>query len=107
MSVRPIPFSLLNDSLTLLVPTEDGYSEYELSSVRVVRRREISDRAAVNVRDISEITVYYDCVNSCPGDMEFSAGMLLEHDSIRYEIVRAEEFSAEGPHHVRITARKV
>lgn len=107
MNIRPIPLSLLNGSLTLLVPDGDGYSEYELTSVRVVRRSEITDRSAVNVRDISELTVYYDCVNSSPADMEFSAGMLLEQDGVRYEIVRAEEFAAQGPHHVRITARKV
>lgn len=107
MMLRPIPLSLLNDSVTLRVPYASGYESCEINNVRVVHRSEISDRAAVNVRDVSEITVYYDHEHSTPSDMEFAAGMLLVHGGLRYEIVRAEAFSAEGPHHIRITARKV
>ena len=107
MTVKPIPQELLRDAVTLLVPAASGYESCELSCVRVVRKSAVSDRSAVNVRDVSEITVYYDCVNSSPAGAELSAGMLLESDGVRYEIIRAEEFSALEPHHIRITARRV
>ncbi len=108
MNVRPIPFSLLNDVVTLHEPMGHGlYRTCEVEYVRVVTNSEITDRSAVNVRDVSEITVYYDCVNSTPRGISFRAGMPLEHNGSKYEIIRAETFSGERPHHIRITARKV
>lgn len=107
MSVKPIPVSLLSDSFLLFTPSESGYRNELVRNVRVVRKSEITDRSAVNVRDVSELTVYYDCVSSYPRYMEFAAGMLIQYEDISYEVIRVEEFSAEKLHHIRITARKV
>ncbi len=108
MTIQPIPFSLLNDVVTLHEPTDyGGYRTREIEYVRVVTNSEITDRSAVNVRDVSEITVYYDYANSSPRGVSFQAGMLLEYNGVSYEIIRAETFSGERPHHMRITARKV
>lgn len=107
MTVKPIPSQLLGDTVTLFEPEDDGWSEREISSVRVVRSSEVTDHAALNARDVSQLTVYYDCVNSYPADVRFSAGMLMEHDGTRYELIRTEEFTASSLHHIRITARKI
>ncbi len=108
MTIQPIPFSLLNDVVTLHEPTKDGgYRTRKIEYVRVVPNSEITDRSAVNVRDVSEITVYYDCANSSPRGVRFQAGMLLQYNGSSYEIIRAETFAGERPHHIRITARKV
>lgn len=105
--IRPIPSALLNDCIVLMVPSEDGYVSHEISSVRVIRSSKVSDYSAVRVRDGSEITVYYDCVASRPTGIEFAAGMLIVYDSVRYELILAEEFKAAAPHHIRLTAKKV
>ena len=107
MTVKPIPAALLGDSITLFVPESWGWTAQEISNVRVVRSSEVTDHAALNAMDVSELTVYYDCANSYPADVRFSAGMLLEHDGTRYELIRTEEFAAETLHHIRITARKI
>ena len=105
--IMPIPNELLCDSVTLLKPDGSGYSSVVIDSVRVVRRSKVSEYSSTIVRDNSEITVYYDCINSSPTDMEFSAGMLVEYECERYEILVAEMFRAYSPHHIRITAKRV
>ncbi len=108
MTIQPIPFSLLNDVISLQEPIDYGsYMICEIEYVRVVPNSEITDRSAVNVRDVSEITVYYDCANSSPRGVRFQAGMRLQYNGSSYEIIRAETFAGERPHHIRITARKV
>ncbi len=104
---RPIPMELLADEITLMVPTVDGYDSTEIYNVRVQKKSAVREYNSTAVRDISEITVYYDCENSSPQGVEFLAGMLIQHDDMRYEILTAEQFSAEQLHHIRITARTV
>ncbi len=107
MSVKPIPSSLLNDSITLLAPTASGYSETEVTEVRVVSTDEITDYVRLRARDIGELTVYYDCVNSSPAGVEFAAGMSILYNGKRYELISAQTFCAEQPHHIRIKARMI
>ena len=107
MDIRPIPRKLLCDSVLLSVPAADGYSVTEISSVRVVCGSKLKGYADSSMKEMSELIVYYDCVNSVPADVKFSAGMSLIFHDRRYEILSAEEFSGEGPHHIRITARAV
>ncbi|MBQ8171950.1 MAG: hypothetical protein IJZ95_08185 [Oscillospiraceae bacterium] len=107
MTIRPIPSSLLNDTVVLMIPSASGYISHDISSVRVVRSSKVSEYSAVRVRDSSVITVYYDCTVSKPTGMAFSAGMLIVFDGVRYELLSAEEFKAEAPHHIRLTAKKV
>ncbi len=104
---RAIPLSLLNDEITLMVPVVDGYDSTEIYNVRVQKRSAVREYNASAVRDISEITVYYDCENSSPQGVEFLAGMLIVHENMRYEILSAEQFAAEKLHHIRITARSI
>lgn len=104
---RPIPMELLVDEVTLMAPTVDGYDSTEIYNVRVQKRSAVREYNSSALRDISEITMYYDCENSSPKGVEFLAGMLIVHDSVRYEILTAEQFSDEQLHHIRITARKV
>lgn len=107
MRVLPIPRGLLREKIKLLVPADSGYSVQEICSVRVVRTSKVREYNSTVVRDSSEILVYYDCTNSVPAGISFSAGMLILFDDRRYEIISAEEFSGNGPHHIRITARTV
>lgn len=104
---KPIPLGLLADNITLMTPTVDGYDSTEIYDVRVQKKSAVREYNSTAVRDISEITVYYDCENSSPHGVEFLAGMLIVHEEVRYEILEAEQFSAERLHHIRITARKV
>lgn len=104
--IKPIPAELLNDWAVLLTPTANGYNEETLSGVRIVRTSKITDYAAGNARDCTEIVMYYDCVNSSPGGMEFSAGQSLAYCGETYEITQAELFSGTEPHHYRVKARK-
>lgn len=107
MNIRPIPASLLKDSITLLVPYSGGYHSITVEKVRVCCRSRVSEYSAAIMRDTSEITVYYDCEQSYPSHTEFSAGMLIMYDGARYEVLSAETFSADVPHHIRITAKRV
>lgn len=104
---RPIPLELLADDITLMTPTVDGYDSTEIYNVRVQKKSAVREYNSAAVRDISEITVYYDCENSSPRGVDFLAGMLIMHDDVRYEILAAEQFAAEQLHHIRIIARKV
>ena len=104
---RAIPMELLADEITLMTPTVDGYDSTEIYNVRVQKKSAVREYNFSAVRDISEITVYYDCENSSPNGVEFLAGMLIVHAGVRYEILTAEQFSAEQLHHIRITARSV
>lgn len=107
MQLRPIPYDLLTDEVTLLCPCVDGYESTEIWNVRAVAASRISEYNSVRGRDTSEITVYYDCENSYPSDVEFEAGMLILYNNTRYEIISAEQFKADTLHHIKITARKV
>ena len=107
MQLKPIPYDLLTDEMTLLSPHEDGYESKKIWNVRVVSASRISEYNSVRGRDTSEITVYYDCENSYPSDVDFEAGMLIVYNNTRYEILSAEQFKAETLHHIKITARKV
>ena len=107
MEIRPIPWTLLADACTLLVPDGSGWSSVELSDVRVLWRSRVSEYSSAIVRDNSELTVYYDCTRSSPADASFRAGMQLVYDGERYEILEAQQFCTDRPHHIRITARHV
>ena len=50
--------------------------------------------------------MYFDCVNSSPSGTEFAAGQSLEYCGETYEVVSAELFAGEDPHHWRVKARK-
>lgn len=106
VSVRPIPAELLTDSVTLRTPTAAGYSEKQLSDVRVVRTSEVTDHLSGKARDITGIVMYFDCVNSLPEGTEFTAGQSLRYCGEVYEIVEAVLFAGEQPHHYRVRARK-
>ena len=107
MKISPIPLRLLDSSVTLLLPSQDGYSSVEVERVRVVRSSKVREYSAAVQRDVSQLTVYYDCVNSLPASLSFPAGALILYDGVRYEITESQLFSAVSPHHIRITAVKV
>ncbi len=104
--VKPIPAELLTDSAVLLTPQDTGYARKTLENVRIVRISAIADYTAGRVRDCTELLMYFDCVNSSPDGTEFSAGQSLEYCGEEFEIVSAELFRGEGPHHWRVKARK-
>lgn len=105
--ILPIPSALLTDSALLRTPSGDGYKSTRLEYVRIVRTSGMTDYTAGRVRDCTEIVMYYDCVNSYPEEVVFSAGQLLEYCGEEYELVQAELFAGEVPHHYRIKARKI
>ena len=104
--VKPIPAELLTDSAALLTPTASGYSKESISDVRIVRMSGITDYTAGRMRDCTELLMYFDCVNSSPAGTEFTAGQSLEYCGESFEIISAELFAAEDPHHWRVKARK-
>lgn len=79
MKIDPIPIELLTDSVTLLTPTDSGYSGTVLGNVRVIRTSTVTDHLVTHTRDRSELVVYFDCVNSTPMGTEFNAGQSLEY----------------------------
>lgn len=106
MKIAPIPIELLTDSVTLLTPTDSGYSSTVLGNVRVIRTSTVTDHLVTHTRDRSELVVYFDCVNSTPAGTEFNAGQSLEYYGEKYEIVESTLFAGEEPHHYRIRGRK-
>ena len=104
--VKPIPAELLTDSAVLLTPASSGYSTETLSDVRILRISAITDYTAGRTRDCTELVMYFDCVNSSPSGTEFTAGQSLEYCGEDFEIVSAELFCGEDPHHWRVKARK-
>lgn len=104
--VKPIPAELLTDSALLLTPSGSGYSRETLENVRIIRISAITDYSAGRTRDCTELVMYFDCVNSAPDGTEFVAGQSLECGGEVFEIISAELFSGEEPHHWRVKARK-
>ena len=104
--VKPIPAELLTDSAVLLTPTGSGYSSETLDSVRIVRVSAITDYTTGRTRDCTELVMYFDCVNSSPSGTEFTACQSLEYGGETFEVVSAELFAGEDPHHWRVKARK-
>lgn len=104
--IKPIPAELLTDSAVLSIPTASGYSSEQLTDVRIIRTSKITDYAAGNARENTEIVMYFDCVNSSPADSEFTAGQTIAYCGEDFEITKAELFAGSQPHHWRITARK-
>lgn len=104
--VKPIPAELLTDGAVLLTPTGSGYLRDNLDSVRIVRVSAITDYTTGRTRDCTELVMYFDCVNSSPSGTEFVAGQSLEYCGETYEVVSAELFAGEDPHHWRVKARK-
>ena len=99
--VKPIPAELLTDGAVLLTPTGSGYLRDNLDSVRIVRVSAITDYTTGRTRDCTELVMYFDCVNSSPSGTEFAAGQSLEYCGETYEVVSAELFAGEDPHHWR------
>lgn len=107
MKIMPIPDELLGDAITLLEPAEHGYRETEVVNVRVDRTNAVSDFNSAHTRDTTEITIYYDCENSRPSLVDFSAGMQAEYCGELFEIIKVKRYCAAAPHHYTITARKI
>ncbi len=107
MKIMPIPDELLGDSITLFEPTDSGYRETEVVNVRVDRTNSVTDFNSAHTRDTTEITIYYDCENSRPSFIDFSAGMQAEYCGERFEIIKVKRYCAVNPHHYTITARKL
>lgn len=107
MTIKPLPSVLLCDEITLLTPDGSGYDSTYVSAVRVVRCSRVSEYSASIVRDSSELTVYYDCRVSSPSGLSFAAGMLIEYDDCRYEIISVQEHCTNTPHHIKMTAKRV
>ncbi len=104
--IKPIPAELLTDCAVLRTPSENGYEKTDLIDVRIIRTSAITDYTAGRTRDCTELLMYFDCVNSYPQDVIFSAGQTIDYCGESYEITSAELFSGTAPHHYRIRARK-
>lgn len=105
MNVNPIPDSLLGDEFYLCVPTKTGWSETLIENVRIERKSAVSDPTAANIRDNSELTIWYDYTNSYP-EADFSAGARARYYGEVFEITEVKFFRAEELHHCRIKAIK-
>lgn len=106
MNVKPIPDALLGSELTLLVPSDAGWTTTHIGNVRVERTGAVSDYSSQKTRDNTEITVWYDCANSYP-EAEFSAGMRVRYRGEVYEITEEKTYCAGAPHHRKFKARKI
>lgn len=106
-TIHPIPPELLNDSATLIVPGESGFEQTYIRNIRAVKKSSVSDYASTRMRDTSELEIYYDCENSLPHRMEFSAGMQLEYGGELFEVLEAKLFCGITPHHWKLTAKKI
>lgn len=106
-NIRPIPMELLGDSFMLIVPFEDSLEQIYVRSVRAVKTGAVSDYSSTRMRDTSELVIYYDCTNSLPQNMEFSAGMQIEYGGELFEVLEAKLFCGISPHHWKLTARRI
>ena len=106
MNVKPIPNSLLGDEFYLYVPDESGWSRQLIENVRVERKSAVSSPTAANIRDISEITIWYDYENSYPYE-DFSAGMRARYQGEDFEITEVKFYRAQELHHCKIKAMKI
>lgn len=107
MSIKPIPAALLRDGFVLLTPTQSGFSRTYIENVRIVCKSAVSDHTATRMRDISQLVVYFDCEQSYPAETEFYAGQQAEYRGALYELLTAELFSGEQPHHYKLTFQKI
>lgn len=107
MKIPPIPNVLLTDEFVLLVPNGEGYKKTMVESVRITEKSAISDYVTANVKELSQITIYYDCERSYPSELEFKAGMNVQYGGELWEITEANRYGIDSPHHYTITARKI
>lgn len=107
MNIKPIPNELLGDSFTLLVPAASGgWTEKEIRNVRIERTEAVTEYSSQKQRSNTEITVWFDCVNSSP-KTDFSAGMKARYRGEIFVITEHKVYFAGAPHHCRFKARKV
>ena len=106
MNLKPIPQILLGDSVTLQIPSEEGFGEQEIFNIRVERTNSIGESSASVPCENTEITVWYDFSLSYPA-ADFTAGMRIIYRGETYEINEVKVFKADTPHHLRLKARKI
>lgn len=106
MIVRPIPNSLLGDEIILQKPTESGWSDVYVHNVRAERVSSVEGGISQNPYEKTELTVWYDCVNSYP-KVSFSVGMRVVFGKEIFEIKKSRVYRAQNPHHCKFTAVKI
>ena len=106
MNVKPIPYELLGDEISLVTPYSGGSYRTNIYNVRVEKLEAITDYATQKTRDNTTITVWYDYVNSYPS-AEFPVGARVEYGGDTYEIIEQKIYSAGSPHHCKFKARKI
>lgn len=107
MNIKPIPSELLGDSFTLISPNKYGGTvRTEINNVRVERVNSVTDYTSA-ARDCTELSIWFDCVNSGPEGTEFSAGERAEYLGELFELTEVRTLGADCPHHIKIKARKI
>lgn len=101
MNVKPIPNRLLGDNIVLILPTANGSSEKPIKNVRVERLESLEGGA----RDLSEITVWVDRVNSTW--TEFPVGAKIRYDGCVFTITQTKVYRAGEPHHCKFNAQMI
>lgn len=105
MNVKPIPNTLLGESLVLILPTTTGSLETPISNVRVEKTQGVSSVSASKPKNNAEITVWVDYHNSTWA--EFPVGAKVRYGGETFEIIEQKLYKDSGgaPHHVKFTAR--
>lgn len=101
MKITPIPNELLGDCITLILPTENGSFEKQISNVRVERSEKISN----NTRGTCEITVWVDRQLSTWA--EFPTGARVAFGGEIFEITESKVYRAPEEHHCKFKATKI
>ena len=105
MNVKPIPNELLGDSITLIVPKSTGYTETQISNVRVELSENIDGYSTNDPRARAEITVWVDYHNSTWKD--FPVGAKVRYNNEVFEIAEQKIYLAGEPHHCKFRAIKI
>lgn len=104
MNVKPIPKRLLRDRITLILPTENGFSEKTIINVRVERSESIENYSGSDIGSCTEITVWADRENTAW--MEFPVGAKVLYGGSMFTITEQKVYYAGEPHHCKFKAKK-
>ena len=105
MNVKPIPNALLGDDITLMLPTESGFTETPISNVRVERSESIANYTSDDPRRRAVITVWADYHNSTWTD--FPVGAKVRFGGEVFEITEQKVYRAGEPHHCKFRAIRI
>ncbi len=106
--MKPIPKTLLIHSAELFEEKEGGWQESERTPIAALTHIRIEPCSKLMQTDGNrsvtlEATLFYDCRNSSPANVEFKQGLRLKFDEVIYKVETVERlYDNKRLHHLEV-----